>query len=195
VGADSVLHPGVALLGATAVGRGCTLHAGAWISASRLGDEVEVLPYSVLDRAVVGDSCRVGPFAHLRPGTELAAGARAGSFVEIKAARLGRGAKVPHLAYVGDAEVGAGANLGAGAVTCNFDGVEKHRTTIVAGAFVGSDTMLVAPVEVGEGATTAAGTVVTRDVPAGALAVGRSRQRNVPGWRERRGRVVKGRKE
>ena len=186
VGADTVIHPGVALLGTTSVGRGCTLEQGAWLRDSALGDGVVVGPYTVLDGARVGADCRVGPFARLRPGAELAPGARAGNFVEIKNARLGPGAKVNHLAYVGDAEVGAGANLGAGVVTCNYDGVAKHRTTVGAGAFIGSDTMLVAPVEVGEGATTAAGSVVTRDVPAGALAVSRARQRNLAGWRDRR---------
>jgi bifunctional UDP-N-acetylglucosamine pyrophosphorylase/glucosamine-1-phosphate N-acetyltransferase len=113
-------------------------------------------------------------------------GARVGNFVEVKQATLGRGAKANHLAYVGDADVGEGANLGAGVVTCNYDGAAKHRTTIGAGAFVGSDTMLVAPVTVGEGATTGAGSVITKDVPAGALAVERSAQRNVEGWAERK---------
>jgi bifunctional UDP-N-acetylglucosamine pyrophosphorylase / glucosamine-1-phosphate N-acetyltransferase len=188
VGADSVVHPGVALLGATRVGRDCTLAQGAWLRDTVLGDGVEVAPYSVLDGARVADGCRVGPFARLRPGAELAAGARAGNFVEVKNSRLGAAAKVNHLAYVGDADVGAGANLGAGVVTCNYDGAAKHRTVVGAGAFIGSDTMLVAPVEVGEGATTAAGSVVTHDVPAGALAVSRVRQRNLPGWRERRPR-------
>jgi bifunctional UDP-N-acetylglucosamine pyrophosphorylase / glucosamine-1-phosphate N-acetyltransferase len=186
VGRDTVLHPGVSLLGHTRVGSGCTLHRGAWIRDSRLGDGVTVEPYSVLDGAEVGDGCRVGPFARLRPASVLLARARVGNFVEVKNARLGEGVKAGHLAYLGDAEVGAGSNLGAGVVTCNYDGEAKHRTEIGRGAFVGSDTMLVAPVKVGDGATTAAGSVVTKDVPPGALAVGRSRQRNVPGWAERR---------
>ena len=127
----------------------------------------------------------------VRSGTVLADGARVGNFVEIKNSRLGKRAKANHLAYVGDAEVGDGANIGAGAVTCNYDGERKHRTEIGAGAFIGSDTMLVAPVRVGDHATTGAGSVITRDVPDGALAVERAPQRTVPGWAERRSRGAK----
>lgn len=186
VGEATVLYPDVALLGRTVVGRGCTLHQGAWLRDTVLGDGVEVEPYSVLDGATVGAGCRVGPFARLRPGTVLEEGARVGNFVEVKKSRLGKGAKANHLAYLGDAEVGAGANIGAGVVTCNYDGAAKHPTWIGPGAFVGSDTMLVAPVRVGEDASTAAGSVITQDVPDGALAVGRARQRNVAGWTARR---------
>ncbi len=191
IGEGSVLYPDVALLGRTVVGRGCTLHQGAWLRDTVLGDGVVVEPYSVLDGARVGDGCRVGPFARLRPGTVLEADVRVGNFVEIKKSRLGEGAKANHLAYLGDAEIGAGANIGAGVVTCNYDGVRKHPTVIGNGAFVGSDTMLVAPVRVGENATTAAGSVITQDVPDGALAVGRSKQRNVPGWAARRAALRK----
>ncbi|HEX6201698.1 MAG TPA: bifunctional UDP-N-acetylglucosamine diphosphorylase/glucosamine-1-phosphate N-acetyltransferase GlmU, partial [Thermoanaerobaculia bacterium] len=186
VGPDTVLHPGVTLLGATTVGAGCELHAGAWLRDAAVGDGAVVLPYTVIDGAEVGAGCRVGPFARLRPGTRLAEECRVGNFVEIKNARLGAGAKANHLAYLGDAEVGDGANVGAGVVTCNYDGRKKHRTTIGRGAFVGSDTMLVAPVTVGDEATTAAGSVITHDVPPGALGVGRARQKNVSGWSERR---------
>ncbi len=182
IGADTVLHPDVTLVGSTVVGRGCVLQQGAWLRDTRLADGVVVEPYSVLDGAEVGAGARVGPFARLRPGTVLAAEARVGNFVEVKKSRLGKGAKANHLAYLGDAEVGAGANIGAGAVTCNYDGVAKHRTEIGAGAFIGSDTMLVAPVVVGANASTAAGSVITQDVPEGALAVERSRQRIVRGW-------------
>ncbi len=186
VGEDVVLHPGVSLLGDTRLGAGCTLHQGAWIRDSVLGAGVTVEPYSVLDGARVGDRCRLGPFARLRPGTVLGDGAKVGNFVEVKNSRLGAGVKASHLAYVGDAEVGEGANLGAGVVTCNYDGVSKHRTEIGRRAFIGSDTMLVAPVRVGDEAVTGAGSVVTKDVPDGALAVERSRQRNVIGWSGRR---------
>lgn len=186
VGADTVIHPGVSLLGETRVGAGCTLHQGAWLRDSELGEEVTVEPYSVMDGARVAARCRVGPFARLRPASVLLEGARVGNFVEIKNARLDEGVKAGHLTYVGDAHVGAGANLGAGTVTCNYDGSAKHHTEIGRGAFIGSDAMLVAPVVVGEDATVAAGSVVTHDVPAGALAVGRARQRNVEGWAERR---------
>jgi bifunctional UDP-N-acetylglucosamine pyrophosphorylase/glucosamine-1-phosphate N-acetyltransferase len=186
VGPDTVIHPDVTLLGRTAIGTGCTLHQGAWLRDTTVADEAVIEPYSVLDGAEVGPGCRVGPFARLRPGARLAARARVGNFVEVKASRLGPGAKANHLAYLGDADVGEGANVGAGVITCNYDGESKHPTRIGAGAFVGSDTLLVAPVEVGDGAVTAAGTVVTRDVPAGALAVGRARQKNVEGWKQRR---------
>ena len=178
IGAESVLYPDVALLGRTVVGRGCTLHQGAWLRDTLLGD-----------------GCRVGPFARLRPGTVLERNVRVGNFVEVKQSRLGEGAKANHLAYLGDARVGAGANIGAGVVTCNYDGVDKHPTTIGRGAFVGSDTMLVAPVRVGDEATTAAGSVITQDVEDGALAVGRSKQRNIPGWAARRTKVGKKKKE
>jgi bifunctional UDP-N-acetylglucosamine pyrophosphorylase/glucosamine-1-phosphate N-acetyltransferase len=185
VGADTVIHPDVAILGRSAVGAGCVLHQGAWLRDSTLADGVVVEPYSALDGATVGASCRVGPFARLRPGARLGDGARVGNFVEVKNSRLGAGVKANHLAYLGDAEVGAGANIGAGVVTCNYDGERKHPTAIGAGAFVGSDTMLVAPVVVGSDAVTAAGSVITRDVPDGALAVGRVRQKNIPDWRRR----------
>ncbi len=181
IGADTVVHPDVSLLGDTAVGAGCTLRQGVWIQDGTLGDGVTVEPYSVLDGAEVEDGCRVGPFARLRPGTRLRRGARVGNFVEVKASEIGPGAKAGHLSYIGDATVGEGANLGAGVVTCNYDGRTKHRTEIGAKAFIGSDTMLVAPVNIGEGASTAAGSVITKDVPAGALAVGRARQKNLEG--------------
>jgi len=128
----------------------------------------------------------VGPFAHLRPGTVLEPGVRVGNFVEIKESRLGRGTKANHLSYLGDAEIGADCNIGAGTITCNYDGERKHRTILRDGAFIGSDTQLVAPVEVGEGAYVGSGTTVTKTVPAGALAISRPPQVNVPGWAERR---------
>jgi len=186
VGADTVLHPDVTLLGSTRVGGGCTLHQGAWLLDTVLGEGVTIFPYSVLEGAEVAAGARVGPFARLRPGTRLGEGSRVGNFVEVKGSELKAGAKAGHLAYLGDATVGEGANIGAGVVTCNFDGEAKHRTEIGRGAFVGSDTMLVAPVRVGDGATTAAGSVITKDVPAGGLAVGRVRQKNLPGRLGRR---------
>lgn len=181
IGADTVIHPGVALLGRTEIGVGCVLHQGVWIRDSRIGEGVTVEPYSVLDGSEIGDGCRVGPFARLRPASRLLRKARVGNFVEVKSSVIGEGTKVSHLAYVGDATVGDGANLGAGVVTCNYDGVRKNPTEIGRGAFIGSDTMLVAPVRVGEGAMTAAGSVVTKNVPDGALAVGRVRQKNLAG--------------
>ena len=179
VGPDSVLHPGVTLLGASIVGRGCTVHTGAWMRDSVLADEVDVLPYSVLDGARVASRCSVGPFARLRPEAVLDEGVRVGNFVEVKKSTLGPGVKASHLAYLGDTSVGAGANIGAGVITCNYDGKTKNRTVIGEGAFVGSDTILIAPVEVGAGGYTGAGSVITRDVPEGTLAVGRARQKNI----------------
>jgi bifunctional UDP-N-acetylglucosamine pyrophosphorylase / glucosamine-1-phosphate N-acetyltransferase len=165
IGEDTVIHPGVSLLGKTTVGPGCTIHQGAWLRDTTVGEGITIEPYSVLDGAEVGDGCRVGPFARLRPAARLRKGARVGNFVEVK-----------------NSELGAGANLGAGVVTCNYDGVKKNATDIGPGAFIGSDTMLVAPVKVGAGATTAAGSIITKNVPDGALAVGRVRQKNLEGW-------------
>jgi bifunctional UDP-N-acetylglucosamine pyrophosphorylase/glucosamine-1-phosphate N-acetyltransferase len=192
IGEDTVIHPGVSLLGHTRVGPGCTLHQGAWLRDTTLGEGITIEPYSVLDGATVGEGCRVGPFARLRPASRLLRGARVGNFVEVKNSEIGEGAKVNHLAYVGDATVGEGANLGAGVVTCNYDGVRKSATEIGPGAFIGSDTMLVAPVKVGAGASTAAGSIITKNVPDGALAVGRVRQKNLEGWA---GGLRRGRRE
>jgi bifunctional UDP-N-acetylglucosamine pyrophosphorylase/glucosamine-1-phosphate N-acetyltransferase len=186
VGADTVIHPQVSLAGRTRIGSGCVLHQGVWIRDSAVGDNVSVEPYSVLDGAEVSDSCRIGPFARLRPGAELRAGARVGNFVEVKNSRLGEGVKANHLAYLGDTSIGSGSTIGAGVVTCNYDGQAKHHTENGSNAFIGSDTMLVAPVEVGDDAVTAAGSVVNKDVPPGALAIERTEQRNILGWAKRR---------
>jgi len=194
IGRDCVIHADVTISGASRVGERCVLGQGVVIRDSTIADATTIEPYSVLEGATVGEGCRVGPFARLRPGSVLAAGAKVGNFVETKNARLGKNAKAGHLAYVGDAEVGDGANIGAGVVTCNYDGVAKHRTTIGEGAFIGSDTMLVAPVSVGAHATTAAGSVITKDVPDGALAVERAPQKNLPGWAARRERLRNTRK-
>jgi bifunctional UDP-N-acetylglucosamine pyrophosphorylase/glucosamine-1-phosphate N-acetyltransferase len=186
VGEDTVLHPGVALLGRTRIGAGCTVHQGAWLRDCELADRVEVLPYSVLEQTRAGSGTAIGPFARLRGGVELGEDVRIGNFVEVKKSKLGRGVKAAHLAYLGDATVGDETNIGAGVVTCNYDGVRKHRTEIGAGVFVGSDTMLVAPVSVGDGAVTGAGSVITQDVPPDSLGLGRARQRNLVGWQKRR---------
>lgn len=191
VGADTVLHAGVALMGTTRIAEGCVLHQGAWVRNSTVAAGAVIEPYSVLDGAAVGPECKVGPFARLRPGARLEAGAKVGNYVEVKNSTLGPGAKAGHLAYLGDAEIGAAANIGAGVVTCNYDGEGKHPSKVGERAFIGSDTMLVAPVEVGNDATTAAGSIVTKDVPAGALAVGRSKQRNIEGWAQRRAKKRK----
>jgi len=185
VGPDTVLHPGVSLTGQTRIGSGCTLHQGAWLRNTVLDDEVIIEPYSVLDSAEVAKGCRVGPYARLRPGARLQEGASVGNFVEVKNSTLGPGVKAGHLSYLGDAEIGDRSNIGAGTVTCNYDGQAKHKTKIGTDSFIGSDTMLVAPVKVGDDATTAAGSVITQDVPDGSLAVGRAKQRTVEGWTER----------
>jgi bifunctional UDP-N-acetylglucosamine pyrophosphorylase / glucosamine-1-phosphate N-acetyltransferase len=175
VGEDSVLLPGTILEGSTRIGASATIGPSAHLTDCVVGDRATV--HSTRgDGARIGDGVEVGPFAHLRPGTVLGADARVGAFVQVKNANIGPGAKVPHLAYVGDADVGAGANLACGTVTVNFDGRAKHRTTVEDGAFVGCGSMLVAPVTIGEGAYVAAGSTITDDVPAGSLAIARARQ-------------------
>ncbi|MGH2572089.1 MAG: bifunctional UDP-N-acetylglucosamine diphosphorylase/glucosamine-1-phosphate N-acetyltransferase GlmU [Actinomycetota bacterium] len=185
IGPDTVVHPLTFLQGNTRIGTRCSIGPATRITDSRIDDESEVT-FSVVRESRIGGRSAIGPYAHLRPGTVLAEGAKAGSFVEIKASRVGKGSKVPHLSYVGDATIGEGANIGAGTVTVNYDGYEKHPTVIGDRAFIGSDTMLIAPVKVGKEASTGAGSVITRDVPAGALAVERAEQRTVAGYAERK---------
>ena len=185
IAADARIEPGTSLRGATAVGAGSVVGPHTTLIDTVLGERVAV-PHSYLAECEVLDGCSVGPFAHLRPGAALEPGAKAGSFVEVKNSRIGAGAKVPHLAYVGDADVGADANLGAGTITANYDGFRKHRTTIGPGARIGVDTMLIAPVEVGSAAYTGAGAVIKDDVPEGALAVSDNDQRNIEGYAERK---------
>jgi bifunctional UDP-N-acetylglucosamine pyrophosphorylase/glucosamine-1-phosphate N-acetyltransferase len=185
VGLDTVIQPLTFLEGETTIGRDCVIGPSTRIVDSTVGDEVEI-QFSVVKGSTIGDRVTVGPYAHVRPETVLEEGSKAGTFVELKKSRVGRGSKVPHLAYVGDAEIGKGANIGAGTITCNYDGFEKHQTVIEDGAFIGSDTMLVAPVKIGKNAVTGAGSAITRDVPAGALAVERSEQKIVEGYAERR---------
>ncbi len=189
VGPDTVIHPGVSLEGRTSIGAACEIHSGVRIADSILGDRVIVYDHSVIREAVVGSDARVGPFAHLRQGADLRAGARVGNFVELKKTVLGPGSKAMHLAYLGDATIGASVNVGAGVITCNYDGAAKHPTTIEDGAFVGSDSQLVAPVTIGQGAYVGTGTTVREDVPAGALAVSAGKQRNLPGWVKKRGKA------
>jgi bifunctional UDP-N-acetylglucosamine pyrophosphorylase/glucosamine-1-phosphate N-acetyltransferase len=185
IGKDTVIHPLTFLTGATKVGSGCQIGPAARIIDSAIGDEAEV-SFSVVRESRVGPRVSVGPYASLRPGTVLEEGSKAGTFVEMKATRVGKGSKVPHLSYMGDATIGEQANVGAGTITCNYDGYRKSRTVIGDGAFIGSDTMLVAPVNIGKNAVTGAGSAITRDVPAGALAVERAEQRTVRGYASRK---------
>lgn len=191
IGRDAVIHPMTFLSGSTRVGAGCEVGPSSRVVDSVLGSGA-VVQFSVVRGARIGAEAQVGPYAHLRPGTVLRAGARAGAFVEIKASELDEGAKVPHLSYVGDAKIGRRANIGAGTVTVNYDGYRKHRTVVEDDARVGSDTMLVAPVKVGKGAVTGAGSVITKDVPAGALGVERSEQRTIRGYRKRKDAEARG---
>jgi bifunctional UDP-N-acetylglucosamine pyrophosphorylase/glucosamine-1-phosphate N-acetyltransferase len=186
IGADTVVHPFVCIEGSTRIGAACEIHAGARIVNSTVADRATILNHSVIVDSAVGEGCRVGPFAHLRPGASLGKEARVGNFVELKKTTMGPGAKANHLAYLGDSTIGPGANIGAGTITCNYDGVAKHQTTVGAGAFVGSNSTLVAPVAIGDGAYVAAGSAITEDVPANALGLGRARQVMKPDWAARR---------
>ena len=185
IGRDSTIYPNALLEGSTVIGRDCAIGPSVRIADSSIGDRSTV-QFAVILGSTVGKDVAVGPFVRMRPGVEMADGSKAGAFVDLKAARVGRGSKVPHLSYVGDADLGEDVNVGAGTVTINYDGYAKHRTVIEDGARIGSDTMLVAPVRVGRDAVTGAGSVITKDVPPGSLAVERTEQRNVPGYRERK---------
>jgi bifunctional UDP-N-acetylglucosamine pyrophosphorylase/glucosamine-1-phosphate N-acetyltransferase len=186
IGPDTTIHPGVAIEGNTSIGAGCELHSGVRIVGSRIGARVIVLNCSLLTDVSVDDDARIGPFAHLRNEARIEAGVKVGNFVEIKRTRLGAGSKSMHLTYLGDAEIGANVNIGAGTITCNYDGVSKNQTTIEEGAFIGSDTQLIAPVTVGKNAYVGTGTTVRENVPPGALAVSAGKQRNIEGWVEQR---------
>ena len=186
VGPDTVIHPGVLLEGQTRIGAACEIHADVRIVDSAIGDQVTVNNFCLIVGAQVAGGAQVGPFAHLRPETRVGEKARIGNFVELKKTTLGPGSKANHLSYLGDATIGANVNVGAGTITCNYDGERKHPTVIEDGAFIGSDSQLIAPVKVGKGAYVGAGSSITEDVPAGALGIARGRQSNVEGWVERK---------
>ena len=186
VGPDTVIEPYVQLLGATRIGSDCRVRSYSVIQSSVLGDGVTVRNGCVLDGAEVGDGALLGPYAHLRPESKIGEDAHVGNFCETKKMTLGRGSKANHLTYLGDAVIGAGVNVGAGVITCNYDGEHKHTTNIGDGAFIGSDSTLVAPISVGAGAYVAAGSCITHPVPDGALALGRARQVNKDGWADSR---------
>jgi bifunctional UDP-N-acetylglucosamine pyrophosphorylase/glucosamine-1-phosphate N-acetyltransferase len=185
LGRDVVIEPMSELLGTTEVADGARIGPSTRLRDSVIGAGA-VVEQSIVREARIGERACVGPNAYIRPGTVLCAGSKAGSFVEVKNSTIGEGSKVPHLSYVGDATLGTGVNVGAGSITCNYDGHAKNRTVIGDDAFIGSATMLVAPVEIGEGAMTAAGSAISKDVPAGALGIERTQQRNIEGWRARR---------
>jgi bifunctional UDP-N-acetylglucosamine pyrophosphorylase/glucosamine-1-phosphate N-acetyltransferase len=182
IGMDTVVSPFAQILGRTTIGEACRIGAGAIVSDSELGDEVDVGPFTLIHSSRLDRGAQVGPFARLRMDSHVEPGAHIGNFVELKKTRMGAGAKANHLAYLGDSHIGARTNIGAGAITCNYDGSRKHPTRIGEGAFVGSNTTLVAPLEIGDGAYLGAGSVITEDVPANALAIGRARQTVKPEW-------------
>jgi bifunctional UDP-N-acetylglucosamine pyrophosphorylase/glucosamine-1-phosphate N-acetyltransferase len=193
IGPDTVIHPGVIIEGRTTIGAASEIQAHVRISDSEIGDRVAINNFCLIVGSQVADGVSVGPFAHLRPGNVVGEGAKIGNFVELKKTSLGPGSKASHLSYLGDATIGANVNVGAGTITCNYDGTTKAATIIEDGAFIGSDSQLVAPVRIGKGAYVAAGSSVTQDVPAGALGIARARQTNIEGWVERKkGEPAKG---
>jgi len=181
---DTVIEPNCYLAGSTTIGSGCHVGPGAALYDCRLGERVRV-SMTVGHEVEIADDVEVGPFCSLRPGTVLRAGSKAGTFVELKKTDVGEGSKVPHLSYIGDADIGKDANIGAGTITCNYDGIKKSQTIVEDGAFIGSDTMLIAPVRVGKGAVTGAGSAISKDVPAGSLGLERADQKNIAGWAAR----------
>ncbi len=182
VGADTILHPGVYLEGKTVIGSGCEIHSGVRIIDSTLGDRVVVNNFCVIRQSRIATAAQIGPFAQIRPDSDVGEGAHIGNFVELKKTTIGKGSKANHLTYLGDATIGERVNVGAGTITCNYDGVNKHPTIIEDGAFIGSDSQLIAPVRVGKNAYVAAGSSITEDVPPDSLAIARGKQVNKPGW-------------
>jgi bifunctional UDP-N-acetylglucosamine pyrophosphorylase / glucosamine-1-phosphate N-acetyltransferase len=188
IGADTVIHPQVQLQGKTRIGSGCEVQSSVRIVDSVIGDNVFINNFCLIRESTVGNGAQIGPFAHLRPQSHVGETAHIGNFVELKKTTLGRGSKANHLAYLGDATIGEKVNVGAGTITCNYDGVAKHPTVIEDGAFIGSDSQLIAPVRIGRGAYIAAGSSITDDVPAESLAIARGKQVNKEGWVTRRKR-------
>jgi bifunctional UDP-N-acetylglucosamine pyrophosphorylase / glucosamine-1-phosphate N-acetyltransferase len=186
IGADTILEPFVQILGRTRIGSDCRIRSFSVISDSQVADNVLFRPGCIVDQSSIAAGAQLGPYTHVRPGSEIGEGAHVGNFVETKKTRMGRGAKANHLTYLGDSDIGAGVNVGAGTITCNYDGVNKHMTVIEEGAFIGSDSTLVAPVRIGKGAYVGAGSTITKNVPADALALGRSPQVTKDGWARQR---------
>jgi bifunctional UDP-N-acetylglucosamine pyrophosphorylase / glucosamine-1-phosphate N-acetyltransferase len=192
VGEDTTIGPGVSLTGKTSIGRGCRIGPGSRLTNATIGDDVTILDHTIIVSSTVASGASVGPFAHIRPDSFIAERARVGNFVELKKTTLGPGSKANHLAYLGDATIGTDVNIGAGTITCNYDGVNKHQTIIEDNVFIGSDSQLIAPVTISHHSYVAAGSSITHDVPAESLAVARSRQTNKPGWAAKRSADKKG---
>jgi len=186
IGRDTVVYPDVLVEGRSSIGEDCVIRSGTRLTDMVVGNGVEILDHCVARESHIEDGVRLGPFAHLRPHARLEAGTKVGNFVELKNTRLGRRSKASHLSYLGDATIGPDCNIGAGTITCNYDGTHKFETHLGRGVFIGSDTQIVAPVRVGDGAYVAAGTTLVENVPPGALAIARSKQANVRGWVARR---------
>jgi bifunctional UDP-N-acetylglucosamine pyrophosphorylase / glucosamine-1-phosphate N-acetyltransferase len=182
IGADTTIEPFVQILGNSQIGCDCRIRSYSIIRDSHIGDDVLIRPSCVIDQSQVRSNAIIGPYSHLRPGSEIEERARVGNFVETKKIKLGKGSKANHLTYLGNAEIGDGVNIGAGTITCNYDGINKHNTVIEDGVFIGSDCTLVAPVRVSRNAYVGAATCVTEDVPADSLAIGRTRQIVKEGW-------------
>jgi bifunctional UDP-N-acetylglucosamine pyrophosphorylase/glucosamine-1-phosphate N-acetyltransferase len=189
-GEDTVIEPGVQLLGKTKIGARCTIRSGSILSDAVLADDVTVEPHCLVVESHLESNVTVGPFARLRIGTHLKSGARIGNFVETKKVFIGEGAKVPHLTYLGDAKIGSKTNIGAGTITCNYDGFHKHPTTIGKGVFIGSDSVLIAPVRIGDGAYVAAGSTITENVPPDGLGIARGRQVTKQRWASKKRREL-----
>jgi bifunctional UDP-N-acetylglucosamine pyrophosphorylase/glucosamine-1-phosphate N-acetyltransferase len=186
IGADTVVYPFATIEGFSRIGSDCVIEPGVHLTNVRIGDNVHIKTGTVAEDAIVEDEASIGPYAHLRPGTKLGRHVKVGNFVETKKAVFGEGAKASHLSYIGDAEIGADVNIGAGTITCNYDGVRKNKTILEDGVFIGSDTQLVAPIRVGRGAYVGAGSTITKDVPAEALALSRTPQKIIEGWATRK---------
>ncbi len=190
IGAGTVIYPCVVIEGKSVIGKDCVIGQNSKIKDSKIGDGTDIMS-SVITESAVGERTHIGPFAYLRPGSKIGNDCKVGDFVEIKNSSFGDGTKASHLAYIGDSDVGAGVNIGCGVVFVNYDGRDKHRSNVGDGAFIGCNTNLVSPVNVEEKAYIAAGSTITQDVPAGALAIAREKQRNLEGWVEKRGLLNK----
>jgi bifunctional UDP-N-acetylglucosamine pyrophosphorylase/glucosamine-1-phosphate N-acetyltransferase len=194
IGKDTIIYPNTYFEGNTSVGKNCIIYPGARICDSSLGDNVVVKDSTLIEDSKIGKNASVGPFAHVRPGCDVGQNSKIGNFVELKKTRLGKGAKASHLSYLGDAQIGSDVNIGAGTITCNYDGKNKFQTNIESGVFIGSDSQLVAPVTIGKGSYVAAGATITKDVPSGALAISRTRQKNLESWVSKNTKVKAGKK-